>query len=78
MLLTAGILFVPPQVVQFHPNGSYLATGSSDHTVRLWSVNDGQCMRLLQGHRAPVFALEFSPDGKLLASAGTCIYLGIK
>ena len=50
--------------------GQYLATGSSDRTVRLWAVNDGRMVRLLQGHRGAIYTLTFSPNGKYLASAG--------
>ena len=39
----------PSQAVTFHPNGNYLATGSSDHTCRLWDVQSGHCMRLMEG-----------------------------
>ena len=39
------------QVVQFHPNGKYIATGSSDRTCRLWDVQSGQCVRLLPGSK---------------------------
>ena len=38
-----------PQVVRFHPNCNYLATGSSDRTCRLWDVQSGQCVRLFPG-----------------------------
>ena len=40
-----------PQVVQFHPNGKYIATGSSDHTCRLWDIHSGQCVRLFTGKK---------------------------
>ena len=58
------------QVVKYHPNGTYIATGSGDRTVRLWSVQESRTVRLFQGHRGTIMALAFSRDGKLLASAG--------
>ena len=44
--------------------------GSSDKTVRLWSVQTGDFVRLFSGHRSRVFTVTFSPDGNYLASAG--------
>lgn len=61
------------QCVEFHPNNSYLATGSQDRTVRLWSTQDGKCVRLLQGHKSNILCLAFSPNGKQLASSGLCL-----
>jgi WD40 repeat protein/cellulose biosynthesis protein BcsQ len=47
-----------------------LATGGSDHQVRLWDANSGQHVAVLAGHEQDVNSLAFSPDGQLLASAG--------
>lgn len=30
-------------VVSWHPNSHYVATGSSDRTVRVWDVSNGEC-----------------------------------
>ncbi len=51
--------------------GHWLATGSDDNTVRLWSIDatDGAASPLiLSGHENRVTALAFSPEGRWLAS----------
>lgn len=36
---------------RFHPNSNYVATGSSDRTIRLWDVLTGNCVRIFTGHK---------------------------
>lgn len=43
---------------RFHPNSNYVATGSSDRTIRLWDVLTGNCVRIFTGHKvSPVTRL---------------------
>jgi cytochrome c len=51
------------------PDGSTLASASWDHTVRLWSLDDG-AQRVLEGHTQNVNGVAFAPDGKSLVSVG--------
>lgn len=46
----------------------WLATGSVDASIRLWSLSDGGLEGVLRGHLESVEALAFSPDGQTLAS----------
>ncbi|KIJ50118.1 hypothetical protein M422DRAFT_160180 [Sphaerobolus stellatus SS14] len=55
--------------VSFSPNGRYIASGSDDHTVRLWSVETAMPVgQLYEGHTHSVNSVSFSPDGGYIAS----------
>jgi eukaryotic-like serine/threonine-protein kinase len=57
------------RAVRFSPDSRRLASCSSDHTVRLWQIDSGDC-QVLRGHTDEVFDVAFHCDGSRLASAG--------
>lgn len=52
------------------PDGTLLAVSLFDKTIRLLDVQSGQEVAKLTGHSLAANAVEFSPDGSLLATGG--------
>jgi eukaryotic-like serine/threonine-protein kinase len=50
--------------VAFSPGGQLFASGSYDHSVRLWDFRTRQCIETLHGNPSEVWALVFTTDGR--------------
>ena len=65
----------PINTATFSPDGTTIASGSDDGTIKLWRVSDGQLIKTIQEAEKDhdpethaVNSLRFSPDGNYLAS----------
>ena len=54
--------------VAFSPDGTTIASGSRDGSVRIWDAATGRQLRELEGHGDWVYGVAFSPDGTTIAS----------
>ena len=58
----------PINSVAFSPDGRLLASAATDHKVSIWSVANGEQLRVINGHSNAVTSVQFSPNGQILAS----------
>jgi WD40 repeat protein len=52
----------------YSPDGTLLASGSLDFTVKLWNPQSGALITTCAGHTNNVISVDFSPDGRFMAS----------
>ena len=68
MFVGAGHLF---SGMSIRPDGRRIATREYfDHTIRQWDTESGEPVGTLTGHNSSVTSVEYSPDGRYLASVG--------
>ena len=59
----------PVRAIAFSPDGSSLAVGSSDATIRMWDVETGALEMTLKGHSGRIESVAFSPNGSFIVSS---------
>jgi WD40 repeat protein len=58
------------RAIAFSPDqgSDLLASGSEDHTIRVWHWPSGAVIHIFSGHHRPIRALTFHPQGHMLVS----------
>ena len=54
--------------VAISPDGTLVAAGSLDCSIRIWDVTSGALVKRLRGHEDSVYSVAFTPDGKGIVS----------
>lgn len=59
------------QDIDVSQNGQYVATGSTDASVRVWDARTGEQLYMLEGHTGDVESVKFAPTGTTFVSMAT-------
>ena len=57
-------------VLKLDKAGEYLASGSKDCTIRVWSLDSERALRIINVHQAPIRALLVLSTGAIISSSG--------
>ncbi len=57
--------------IAFSPDGTKIAAASKNGTPRIWSLNSGEKLLDLHGHKQAVMSIAFSADGRQIYTGGT-------
>ena len=69
ILLSNYLYITTDNSVAFSPDGKLLASvAQSKKPIKLWNIENKQCIHTFDEHEDSVCSVAFSPDGKLLAS----------
>lgn len=49
-------------------NGEFVVSGSCDNSIKIWSVNNGVCVKTLLGHNDRVYMVDISKDDQFILS----------
>jgi WD40 repeat protein len=63
--------YIARDVAERLKDDRYALSGSSDKTVRLWDIESGRCIRVLEGHSDRVEGVAFSGDSGRALSGST-------
>jgi WD40 repeat protein len=59
---------VPVLTLAVSPDGTRVAGGMNDSSVRIWDADSGEPTADLRGHRSYLASVAFSPDGRFIVS----------
>ena len=63
--------------IDFHPDGTTIASGSSDRVFRVWSLKDGKMLQSRRMNAGAIYGVRFGPKGKKLSVVGSDGYTRI-